>query len=88
MITILINFVQLLAQALNLAILARVIISWLPISPESPFVRFLLGITEPILGPIRRVMPRVGMFDLSPFLGLIFISLAEQVLLMALRRLG
>ncbi|MGI6368757.1 MAG: YggT family protein [Anaerolineae bacterium] len=88
MIVLLINFVKLLAQALNIAIFVRVILSWLPMSPDSPLVRLLLGITEPILGPIRRILPRTGLLDLSPFFGLILISLAEQVLLMALRRLA
>jgi len=88
MIVLLINFVKLLAQALNIDIFVRVILSWLPMSPDSPLVRLLLGITEPILGPIRRILPRTGLLDLSPFFGLILISLAEQVLLMALRRLA
>ena len=88
MIVVLTNFVRILAQALNLAIFARVILSWLPLSPENPIVRLLHGITEPILGPIRRIMPRMGMLDLSPFFGLILISLAERVLMMALQRLA
>jgi YggT family protein len=62
--------------------------SWLPLSPDSALVRFMLNITEPILGPIRRVLPRMGMLDLSPFLALILIQLAERVLLMALARLA
>ena len=88
MITVLINFVQILAQALTLAIFVRVIMSWLPISPDSGLVRFMLNITEPILGPIRRVLPRMGMLDFSPFLALILIQVAERVLLMALARLA
>lgn len=88
MIVILMNFVTILAQALNIAIFARVIMSWLPLSPDSPIVKLLLNLTEPILGPIRRVMPRMGMLDLSPFFALILIGLAERVLVMALQRLA
>lgn len=82
------NFVTILAQALNIAIFARVIMSWLPLSPDNPIVRILLNLTEPILGPIRRIMPRMGMLDLSPFFALILIGLAERVLVMALQRLA
>jgi YggT family protein len=82
------NFVTILAQALNIAIFARVIMSWLPLNPDNPIVRVLLNITEPILGPIRRIMPRMGMLDLSPFFALILIGLAERVLVAALQRLA
>lgn len=88
MIVVLMNFVTILAQALNIAIFARVIMSWLPLNPENPIVRVLLNLTEPILGPIRRVMPRMGMLDLSPFFALILIGLAERVLVTALQRLA
>lgn len=88
MIVVLMNFVTILAQALNIAIFARVIMSWLPLNPDNPIVRLLLNLTEPILGPIRRIMPRMGMLDLSPFFALILIGLAERVLVMALQRLA
>ncbi|MFO7698261.1 MAG: YggT family protein [Anaerolineae bacterium] len=88
MIVVLMNFVTILAQALNIAIFARVIMSWLPLNPDNPIVRVLLNLTEPILGPIRRVMPRMGMLDLSPFFALILIGLAERVLVTALQRLA
>jgi YggT family protein len=84
----LINFVQILAQVLNFAILGRVIVSWLPISRESFFVMLIMGITEPILGPIRRIMPRTGMLDLSPFFGLILIGIAQSVIVQLLIRLA
>lgn len=81
------NFIRILAQVLNLAILARVIISWLPISRDNPIVAFIDSITEPILGPIRRVLPFMGGLDLSPFFALIFIQIAEWVLRQLLWRL-
>jgi YggT family protein len=63
---------QLLIQLLNLyliCIFARIILSWFPVSPGSPIATvasFLYSITEPVLGPIRNVLPSIGMFDLSP----------------------
>ncbi len=76
------NFVNIMAQVLNLAILARVILSWLPIGRDNPLVQMLYGITEPILGPIRRAMPNMGGLDLSPFFALILIWVAQRVLLL------
>ncbi len=80
MITWLSTFIDILVQVLYWAILGRVIISWLPISRESAFVQLLYSITEPILGPIRRVMPGMGGLDFSPMIALILIMVAQQVL--------
>ena len=52
-----------LLQAYIVVIFVRVILSWFPIAPDSPFAavyRFVYALTEPVLGPIRRVMPGVG----------------------------
>jgi len=43
--------------------------------PRNPVVVFLHDITEPILAPIRQFMPRLGMFDLSPMVAIILLSL-------------
>ena len=82
------NFVSILAQVLYWAILARVLITWLPISRESALVQLLFGITEPILGPIRRILPSMGGLDLSPMVALILIMVAQQVLQQVLMRLA
>lgn len=47
---------------------ARVVLSWFPIRPGSPVASFyslLYELTEPVLAPVRRVIPPAGMFDLS-----------------------
>ena len=58
-----------------LAIFARIVLSWFPIGPESPLssvFNVLYAITEPVLGPIRRLIPPMGMggmgLDLSPII--------------------
>lgn len=58
-----------------IALFARIILSWFPISPDSPFATvfgFLYSITEPVLGPIRRLLPPMGVggmaLDLSPII--------------------
>jgi YggT family protein len=58
----------LIGQLYVLVLVARAIFSWFPISSGSallPVVRFLHAITEPVLLPLRRVIPPAGMFDLS-----------------------
>ncbi len=82
------SFIILLAQVLNIAILARVLLSWIPINRDSRLVLFIMEITEPILGPIRRVIPPLGGLDLSPVIALILIQAAQSVLLSALSRVA
>ena len=83
----LIQFVNILVPVLYVSILARVIVSWIPISEDSPFapiVRAIYHITEPILGPIRRLIPGLGMFDLSPMIAIILLMVIQRILVAAL----
>ncbi|MEO6397042.1 MAG: YggT family protein [Tepidiformaceae bacterium] len=50
---------------LMFAIIARSLISWFPLDPRNPLVRALHQFTEPLLDPVRRILPRTGMIDLS-----------------------
>jgi YggT family protein len=61
-----------------LVIIARIIMSWFPIAPDSPMegvASLLYALTEPVMGPVRRVLPPVrlgGMgLDLSPIVVII-----------------
>jgi YggT family protein len=76
----LVTFVGLLLQILWLAILVRVILSWFPVDPSNPLVRIVWEVTEPVLAPFRRVIPRIGMFDLSPLAAFLVISFLQQAL--------
>ena len=71
-----------LLQLYLFVIFVRVILSWFPISPESPMAavyRFVYAVTEPVLGPIRRMMPGIGIggmgLDLSPIIVLLGLQL-------------
>ena len=77
----LLRFVEVLGIMLHVAILGRVIVSWLPISSENPIVTVLYQVTEPILGPIRAVLPRLGMLDFSPIVAILLIVVIQNVLL-------
>ncbi len=50
------------------------LLSWFPIDPRNPLVILLYDITEPILEPLRRVIPRLGMFDISPIVAILLIQ--------------
>ena len=75
------TFINILFYVLWAAILGRVIISWINLSPDNPIVVLLYGITEPILGPIRRVLPSMGMIDLSPMVALVVMMIIQRILL-------
>jgi YggT family protein len=88
---ILLTTVTLLFRFLSLAILVRVIISWLPmagvrVDMYHPLIRFLYQITDPILDPIRR-FTTFGMIDFSPIVALILLQIIEQVLVSAITQL-
>lgn len=74
----LISFVEVFLQIMSLLILVRVLISWFPIDPSNPIIRILFQLTEPILAPFRRVIPRIGMFDLSPLAALLVIQFLQS----------
>lgn len=78
--------VQVLFQLLYWAILIRVLLSWFVQDHSHPLVRILDDITEPILAPIRRALPRGGMIDFSPIVALIAIQLVERAVLYLLVR--
>jgi YggT family protein len=62
---------------LRLAILVRVIGSWFPRAAASPWLRWSYGATEWMLGPLRRVIPSVGMIDITPIIAYFALSILE-----------
>ncbi|MFN3974777.1 MAG: YggT family protein [Dehalococcoidia bacterium] len=73
------QFIFYLTTALYVAILVRVILSWFPIGGNNPIVAFVYQVTEPILAPIRRIVPRIGVIDLSPLIAIIILVLIQRV---------
>jgi len=64
-------------QILQLAIIVRVIISWVRVSPYSPWVRWSFVLTEPMLRPLRRIVPTIGMIDITPIIAYFALSLLQ-----------
>lgn len=65
---------------LKAALVVRVISSWLPISPYSRWVHWSYRLSEPILGPLRRVVPALGGLDLTPIVAYILLNILESAL--------
>ena len=61
-------------------VVVRVVLSWVNFSSTNPVVRFTAALTEPVLAPLRRVVPAVGGFDLTPLLLLLLIQLAKRLI--------
>lgn len=63
----------------SLLIFMRIVFSW-GVSSVNPVMRFLLLVTEPVLGPFRRIIPPLGMFDISPIVVLLLIRLFQEAI--------
>jgi YggT family protein len=63
---------------LTIAVFARAIVSWFNMDPRSPLLQILDAVTEPILDPIRRIMPRLGMIDLSPLIAILLLQFVSN----------
>jgi YggT family protein len=66
----LVGFINYLCRILSYAIIIRVILSWFMPGHQNMIMLILDDITEPLLAPLRRVIPRLGMFDLSPLVAI------------------
>lgn len=75
------SLIDVLAGALTLAILIRALRSWVDVRLPFGLDDLVSGASEPVLGPIRRVLPYAAGMDFSPFVALIAIQFARQVLL-------
>jgi len=82
------TIVYYIIQVITIAIFARVILSWFMVNPTSGFLvsvyQVLFQLTEPILGPLRRIIPTIGMFDISPIVAIIALQIIGSVLVRAL----
>ena len=74
-----IYLVQRLANIYIILIILRAVLSWFAVDPYNPLYRFLISITEPVLAPIRRILPFSGI-DLSPFIAILLIQILMNLL--------
>ena len=69
------HYVGYAIQFLAFAILVRSLLSWFPIDRNGPVVQFIVSITDPVLEPLRRVIPPIGMIDFTPMIAMILLFL-------------
>lgn len=74
-------FLGILCFLLWVLVFGRVLLSWFDPSGQSSLARFLIGTTEPLLGPIRNMLPQTGMMDFSGLIVLIVLGFIWRALL-------
>ncbi len=74
------SLIRILCEVLTIAIIARSILSWFSPSPTNMLVVILSRVTEPLLSPLRRIIPRVGMADFTPLAAIILLQLIIYLL--------
>lgn len=77
---ILISLIGIIAQVLVLVVIISVILSYF-IDPYHPLRRALDSIVEPMLAPIRRIVPPIGMIDFSPLILIILIQVLSNIII-------
>lgn len=78
------SLISLLFTVLTFAIVGRALLSWFDPGLRSSVGRILVDITEPIISPIRRVVPPFGMFDMSPIIAILLLQLLQRLIVSAL----
>jgi len=86
------NAIHIIFRAFTYLVFARVILSWIRVDPYHPFwgpiLRFIYQATEPLLAPVRRLLPNMGGLDLSPIVVLIGLDLVRGLLIQLLLSLA
>jgi len=77
---LLFNLLELLCEVLTIAIFLRAILSWFSPGKTNTLTNILYQVTEPLLVPLRRIIPRVGMLDFSPLVAIILLQLITYIL--------
>ncbi|MCW2278884.1 YggT family protein [Heliophilum fasciatum] len=79
------QIVSVVFTVMEYLIFARVLISYFPHNPNGAIFGFIYEVTEPLLGPVRRMMPASSMpFDFSPMVALLLLYVVERVVLQLL----
>ncbi|HSX41230.1 MAG TPA: YggT family protein [Candidatus Saccharimonadales bacterium] len=76
---IVVNFIDLFVLVFNLLILIRVLMSWVNPMPTGGFGVLIMELTEPIMAPIRRLLPNTGIFDFTPLAAFLLLQLLAML---------
>ena len=80
MISLLIQLINILVQFLVLLVIVKIILSYF-MDPYHPVRQTIDNLVEPLLAPIRRVVPLIGMFDFSPLILIILVQILSSALI-------
>ncbi len=70
-----------LLQIYTFVLLVRILITWIPnLDPYHPIVQMLFQVTEPVLEPARKLIPSIGMIDISPIVVFIVLGILQDLL--------
>ena len=72
------EIIDIVLTLLLFAIFARAILSWFPIDRDGPIVKALESITDPILEPLRRVVPTIGAIDITPMVAILLLAVLSS----------
>jgi len=75
-----VSFLQTFLTIYSFCIIGRALISWIDPTMQSAPARILVQVTEPVIAPIRSVVPSLGMFDISPIIALLLIQFIQRML--------
>ncbi|MBE7444577.1 MAG: YggT family protein [Planctomycetia bacterium] len=64
----------------EIALLIRIVLSWVPHNPYNQAIQFLYKITDPVLNPVRRLIPPIRGIDFSPVIVFVCLSFIKQLL--------
>ncbi|HMM26817.1 MAG: YggT family protein [Chloroflexota bacterium] len=64
----------------SFVILARVLMSWVQVDPNSPLARTLIDLTEPVLAPIRNLLPPTAGLDFSPIIAIVLLQVIGRMI--------
>ena len=79
---LLFQVIDIVFNILQIIIIVRVVLSWISHNPSNQFIRIIYQVSEPILKPIREILPITGMgFDLSPIVAFFLLGLLKKILL-------
>ncbi|MDA8233392.1 MAG: YggT family protein [Clostridia bacterium] len=76
-----IGVVNLFFQILWWLVIARILLSWLPNPPHNQLIKFIYQATDPILVPFQRLIPPIGMIDISPMVALFALELVRKLVI-------
>ncbi|MGQ9557405.1 MAG: YggT family protein [Desulfurispora sp.] len=75
-------------QVYTWLIFIRIILSWVRHNPYQPVIRFIYEVTEPVLGFFRRIIPPLGVIDISPIAAFFALELLRQLIIGLIRSVG